>query len=270
MKHDVLSVRIDDIDDNDLVIMLQNWVDSDEQKIIVTPNPEMLLLARQKKKFAELLQNSHLAIPDGVGLRFAIAALSDYKMMNRHTGVDLVQVLSAICSQSNKRVLLFGGENNSAKLTSEVLNKAFPSLTVKYFDPGMLKGGVHSVDLPESVAQTIASHKPDVLFVALGHGKQERFMHEHLHRFPSIKIAAGIGGSFESISSMKPRAPGWMRRKGLEWLWRVAIEPRRTKRILRAIFVFPGVVIWSTIKERRFLKAVKQVMPEIYDQIKKV
>ncbi len=270
MKHDVLSVRIDDIDDNDLVILLQQWVDQNEQKIIVTPNPEIVLLAKKNKVFGDLLRNSHLAIPDGVGLRFAIAALSDDKMFNRHTGVDLVQVLSAICAASNKRVLLLGGQNDSARLTSEVLKRAFPKLSIKYFDPGILEGGAHGVEVPGSVLDEINRLEPDVVFVALGHGKQERFMHQHLHKIPSVKIAAGIGGSFESISSMKPRAPGWMRRKGLEWLWRVSIEPKRSRRIMRAVFVFPGVVIWSTIKKRRFFKAVKQVYPEVINQIRKV
>ncbi len=270
MKHNILSVRIDDIDDRDLIILLQKWIDSNEQKIIVTPNPEMVLLALKKKKFSELLQNSHLAIPDGVGLRFAVAALSEDKLLNRHTGVDLVQVLSSICAQSNKRVLLFGGEHESAKKTQKVLNKLFPSLRVRYLDPGRLKGGVENVEVPDVVINKIKRFEPDVIFVALGHGKQERFIHQYLNQLPSVVIAAGIGGSFESISGSKPRAPGWMRRKGLEWLWRVFIEPKRTHRILRAIFIFPGVVIWSTIKQRTFIKSIKKVYPEILNQIKKV
>ena len=270
MKHTILSVTIDDIDDNDLVLLLQKWLNSNEKKVIVTPNPEMVLLAQKKKKFSELLRKSDLAIADGVGLRFAIAALSDEKMLNRHTGVDLVQVLSAICAQSKKRVLLFGGENDSAKKTKKVLLKAFPSLSVKYYDPGYLEGGVLHIEIPDEVIRKIKAHKPDVLFVALGHGKQECFIHQIIHDLPSVRIAAGIGGSFESISSLKPRAPGWMRRKGLEWLWRVSIEARRIHRILRAIIIFPAVVIWGTIKERRFFKAVKKVYPEILHQIKNV
>lgn len=263
MRHFIFSVPIDDVSNSELDVQLKDWVNGNVQKFITTPNPEFLLLSEQDAEFKLILQKSDLSLPDGVGLRFAVAALSDQNLAHRQTGVELVERLIKVAHETSKRVLLLGGEDQSAEKTKQRFEQKFPGVQISLFNPGK----INLTDL-QSAISSIRDFAPDVLLVALGQGKQERFIQAILPNVPSIRIAVGIGGAFEMISNMKPRAPLFMRRAGLEWLWRVFIEPRRIKRILNASIVFPIMVIWSTLKQNRFLKACRRVVPEIYRQLK--
>jgi len=90
--------------------------------------------------------------------------------------------------------------------------------------------------------------KPKILFVAFGHVKQEKWIFYHLDQLPSVKLAIGVGGAFDYISGNVRRAPEFMRRIGLEWLFRLIQQPSRWKRILNAVIVFPFLII-----KKRFL-----------------
>ena len=89
--------------------------------------------------------------------------------------------------------------------------------------------------------------KPDILFVAFGHGKQEKWINEYLRDLPSVKIAMGVGGAFDYLSGQTSRAPLWMRKIGLEWLYRLIREPKRLKRIWRAVIIFPIYFVKSAL-----------------------
>lgn len=261
--HRLFDVRIDDISSSDLAEMLIKWLDLDDSHTIFTPNPEFLLEARRDLEFAQLLNESDLSLCDGVGLQFAITALTDSRLIHRQTGIDALHLLAKLCAQKQKRLLLLGGMHGVALDAAKKLQKRYSGLDVVSIDPGYLPGTVHSLAIPANLLSEISQSHADVIAVALGQGKQERFIRELQQTTSRVKIAIGVGGAFDVISERLTRAPEWMQRSGLEWIWRVMIEPRRIKRILRAVVVFPIVVISDTVRHRRFWTAFFKVMREL-------
>ena len=267
MKHDLYGIRIDDLDDAVLDQQLKTWLNGQGSHVIVTPNPEFVLLARRNENFKRLLNKSDLSIADGVGLRFAIAALTNNRLQNRHTGVDLVDRLMNIANETGNHVLLFGGDTYSAEKTKKRMLKLYPMLNIEAIDPGHVVGNVDHSEIEEPLIEQVQSTHPEILIAALGQGKQEQFIDKIRSELPTLKIAIGIGGALDTLSGNKPRAPIIVRKIGLEWVWRMCIEPVRAKRIANAVFVFPIMVICDTLKQHRFLKACRNVIPEIARQL---
>ncbi|MBI4714066.1 WecB/TagA/CpsF family glycosyltransferase [Candidatus Uhrbacteria bacterium] len=262
-KYNIFGVSIDDISTNEITDLFLNWLNGSQAKIIFTPNPEFLLLARKNKNFTQILNQSDLSLPDGIGLKFAITALTNYRVENRQTGIDTLLILAKICSETGKRLVLIGGVDNVASETAHILSQHFPKLDINLIDLEIISGNASQVSIPKKLIDEINSRSPDVLAVALSFGKQECFIFEILKFIPSLKIAIGVGGAFDTISGRLKRAPVWMRKNGFEWLWRVIIEPKRIIRILRATIVFPLFVVWDTLKNRRFWRAVINVIKEL-------
>ena len=109
-----------------------------------------------------------------------------------------------------------------------------------------------TVDYQEN-AQTIKQinlAQPDILFVAFGHGKQEIWIHENLAKMPSVKVAMVVGGAFDYVSGKVSRAPCWMRKIGLEWMYRLIKQPTRAYRILKATIIFSILLLYQNLKNK--------------------
>lgn len=266
MSFTLYNVPIDHVSDDQLHALLSLWMKDHAQKVIVTPNPEILLHARRDPSFLSSLQRSHLALPDGVGLRFAAAALTDRKLRFRHTGVDTLYKLAAICENTGKRLVLFGGFGDVPERSARALRKMYPELDVIGLNPGtVLDEGGH---VDEDVVAELRTLRPHVLAVAIGAGKsvfgrQEAIMHHLLPLIPSIKVAIGVGGALDMIAGDIRRAPRFMRRIGLEWLWRMAKQPTRSRRIIAATVVFASVVAYDSLRGGRFFRALPRVAREV-------
>lgn len=265
MSFEIFNVKLDHLSTDQLDTLLRGWVKGFNQKMIVTPNPEILLKARQNPYYRTSLQAADLSLPDGVGLRFAAAAQGN-RMRFRHTGTDTVAHLARICDDYGKTMILFGGSSGSAQEAARALRAQHRDLDVVAIDPGKVErvGGSY---LEQDIVDELDRHQPAVLAVALGAGKQEDFIREYLPRLPSVRVAIGIGGAFEMISGNLPRAPQWMRRTGLEWAWRLGLEPRRAGRIWSAAVRFPAAVAYDTLRQGRFLTACYRVTPEVFRQL---
>ncbi|MEK7452467.1 MAG: WecB/TagA/CpsF family glycosyltransferase [Patescibacteria group bacterium] len=267
-KYQLFGVRIDDLDERELEQQLIRWMNESVPRTIVTPNPEFILRTMRHESFRLLLNKSDLSLPDGVGLRFAIAATTEDTLLHRHTGVDLVNTLAKLSAQTQHRVMLFGGLPHAAEKTKNHLKKLYPSLEIESIDPGVIEYIDGHFSIVSALRDQIGVFQPHVFIVALGQGKQEEFIDEIRPSISSLRIAVGVGGSFDTLGGLIPRAPIWMRRMGLEWGWRVFIEPKRINRILNASFVFPLIVVYATVKQHNFFHACKKVLPEIYHQLK--
>lgn len=246
----IFGVRIDDISHHELKKLLEEWLGETKPHLIFTPNPEFLLLARQDAQFAALINQSDLSLPDGVGVQFASFATAGKHLPHRQTGTDTLLLLARLCEEHKKRLLLLGGGDKTATDAACVLQKQYTGLDVVAFDPGFLTGNFLSLSIPAFLVKKIQNLKPDIMAVALGQGKQERFLIEMSSQLPTVKIGIGVGGALDMISGRLRRAPVWMRRSGLEWLWRVIIEPKRIRRTFRAAVIFPIRVIWDILKQR--------------------
>jgi N-acetylglucosaminyldiphosphoundecaprenol N-acetyl-beta-D-mannosaminyltransferase len=202
-----------------LEYILKNLLKKGKKIFIVTPNPEILVIAQADKNYKKALNSANLALPDGIGVIWA-AKLLGKSLKARITGVDLVV---SLCKEIAKRPItagFLGGRGDVAVKTAECLKKSFPSLKISYAQS----------EPSEKMRKTPA----DILFVAFGSPKQEVWIVNNLKKLP-VKVAIGVGGSFDFISGAVPRAPKFMRNLGLEWLFRLMIQPWRIKRQLRLI-----------------------------------
>src|SRR3989344_3842089 len=232
MKHNILGVPIDAVTMDEALAMAGKMLSNGRQNIIFTPNPEILLEASRDDEYRAVLQRADLALPDGAGLvlfgRF-LGAL----FRGRVAGVDFMVKLCELSAKHRQKVFFLGGKNGATERTAAVLKKQFPALQVA--------GWSEEVDLPRP-----SLCNADILFVALGAQKQERWICDNLSRLPSVKIAMAVGGEFDMISGDIPRAPIFLRKIGLEWLWRFALEPKkRWKRVFNAVIVFPIKILIS-------------------------
>jgi N-acetylglucosaminyldiphosphoundecaprenol N-acetyl-beta-D-mannosaminyltransferase len=270
MTHTIFGVRIDDISRTQVLEKMRAWLGGDRSRIIVTPNAEFLLDARKDPVFLERLNRADLSVADSVSIRYAVAALSTGLLADRHPGVDLVFELAKLCSSEHKAIMLLGGDPESAKGAAQKIRSLYPNVTVTTHDPGKVRMHDGYVEIPHETLFLIKREQPDVIAVALGQGKQEAFMEELKRRVPRMRIMIGVGGAFEMISGQRQRAPEWMRNAGLEWLWRLLIEPKRAKRITGASIVFPFLVASLTLKGNDFIPACKRVFPEVFKQLRQL
>ena len=247
---------MDSLDWSEFEAKLRSFLVVDHLHKVFTPNAEILLEGRRDPVYRDCLNQGDLNIPDGVSILFANRLIHflnkfsaqllntkvDQKIKNRLPGVDALELLCSIATAEGKRVLFFGAGPGVAERAAQMMAGKYPGLVVKGIDPG-------PVDLSSTMnIDSIKDFAPDIMAVALGHGKQERFICSVLPTVPSVKIAIGIGGALDYISGNVRRAPMWMRRLGLEWLYRLIREPRRIKRIFNAVVVFPLAVILDRIK----------------------
>lgn len=190
---------------------------------IVTPNPEILVMANKNSEYQKVLNKAKLALPDGIGVIWASKILG-VSLKDKITGIDLVQSLCRVVAKQPITVGFLGGGLKVAEKTVECLKKSFPSLKVKFAG--------------DSVQSFNELRGTDILFVAFGSPKQEFWMEKNLKKLP-IRVAIGVGGAFDMISGRVPRAPFWLQNLGLEWLFRLIVQPWRIKRQLSLlIFVF--------------------------------
>jgi N-acetylglucosaminyldiphosphoundecaprenol N-acetyl-beta-D-mannosaminyltransferase len=217
--------------------------------LVATVNPEMLVAAQRKKYFQDILQRAELCVADGVGVVWLSRLLFGARL-SRLTGNDLFTFLLGRAMEEGKTVFLLGSSSKVLEQTFQQIKRRYPSLRVFGESGGKLffQEGKWIFENHASVIKQIQEAQPDILFVALGHEKQESWMDAHRDFFPSVRIAVGVGGVFDFFSGNVKRAPRLWQGCGFEWLWRLLCEPRRFKRIGTAVFIFPILVVWDTIQ----------------------
>lgn len=216
---------------------------------IATVNVDFIVNALGDDGVLEMLQRSALNLNDGMPLVWAARALS-MQQRERVAGSDLVPALGERAAQLGWKVHLFGAPPGVADRAAELLRSRHPTLKITS-ETGPMISDVHAID--EAVLRDIAAVDADVLCVALGNPKQERFIAAHRERL-GTPVMVGIGGSLEMLLGDLRRAPEWAQRAGLEWLFRAAQEPRRLgRRYARDAFVFGPRLVAHARKVRRTL-----------------
>jgi N-acetylglucosaminyldiphosphoundecaprenol N-acetyl-beta-D-mannosaminyltransferase len=245
----ILNVKIDNVSNKEALKKVIEFL-QDGQHIITTPNPEMILDAQNDGDLKNILNQADLALPDGFGLILASKFLRQ-PLKERISGVDFMQDICALAEEMRKSVFLVGGKNGVAAKAAASLVKKYPQLKIADAESEGLEWQIKNnkwyiePDRNHELIEHINVSGPDIIFVAFGHNKQERWIAENLTKIPSVKIAMGVGGAFDFIAGMVSRAPVWMRKIGLEWFWRLLKQPWRIKRIFNAIIVFPIQVIFN-------------------------
>lgn len=240
-KIDILGVGITDASKDEILEYVFNFVSSGSEKgYIVTPNPEIITHAQAHTRYREILNKATVSLCDGVGVAIA-ARLMDKSLHGRIAGVDFME---EVCKESVRKgvgVGFLGGKRGVALRASECLKAKLPGLRVGFVGEEWQESGIRrSLDTEK---KTQGQEEVDILFVAFGFPKQEEWIAENLSKIP-VKMAMGVGGAFDYISGAVPRSPFLMRAVGLEWLFRLIVQPWRIKRQL-ALVRFMGLVLKS-------------------------
>jgi N-acetylglucosaminyldiphosphoundecaprenol N-acetyl-beta-D-mannosaminyltransferase len=214
---------------------------------VVTPDSCALVRARHDPELMRILQSADLVTPDGAGLVW-MAKVMGLPLWERVSGVDLMDHICELAAEKGYSIYLLGAAPGVAALAAVRLQERHPGLTVC----GVMHG-YFAPDQELEVVRDIAAAKPHILFVALGVPRQEKWIRQHLDEL-AVPVAIGVGGSFDVLSGRVKRAPMWMQRWGLEWLWRAAREPSRLPRLL----ALPRFV-WMTLADcRRCRKRLRE------------
>lgn len=214
---------------------------------VVTANPEILLEATRDPAYAEVLREADLRTVDGMGLWLALRAQGE--TTTRLTGVELAEHVLAYAEEKEWKVALLGGKDPlRGREAIKQLQPRYPRLRLLAEQCGNITALGEMDEAGEEACLRLTIEEPQVLLVAFGHPRQERWIARHVHQFPSVNVVIGVGGTIDFWAGAVKRAPRWMRVLGLEWLWRLIQEPRRLKRIVRAVFLFPLVVCWDRIR----------------------
>lgn len=214
---------------------------------IVTANPEILLYAKRDPTYWHTLHQADIRTVDGAGLQYVGWFLGASPV--RLAGVELAEKLLKYAQQKHWSVALLGGEGTTDAALRN-LRERYPELRLYAEGGGRVDQKGVGDDVNEEALHRLTQVAPDLLFVALGHPKQEAWIAKHLQELPSIKVVVGIGGTLDYWSGSLRRAPKFFQKLGIEWAWRLVTQPRRIKRIIDAVFIFPARVVMDRLHSR--------------------
>lgn len=218
----VLDTHIDAISWEDVLSRVVSWGAHHQSRYITLCNVHSVVTASQSDEFNQVLNNADLALPDGAPVAWALRR-EGYAQQRRINGPDLTWRYLAIAEKIGQSVFFYGSnEDTLAKLLARI-KKQFPKLQIA----GMVAPPYRELTPEEDQAYVdqINQSGANVLFVGLGCPKQEAWMAAHRGRIRAVMI--GVGAAFDYHAGTIQRAPKWMQRMGMEWLHRLASEPRR-------------------------------------------
>lgn len=218
------------------VTAIRQMLEHEDQHHVATPNNEMLVAGAYDPQFRAVLNRTTLNLSDSTGVVWA-ARLLRYRMPERVTGVDTVAALCRTLDRSCP-VFLLGAAPGVAERAAVTLCREQPKLCIC----GTYAGSPCEEDAPTILAR-IRAAAPRLLLVAYGAPAQDLWIARHLPSLPSVRVAMGVGGTFDFLAGHRSRAPTFIRRAGFEWLWRLLQEPRRLPRIFTALVAFPLLVL---------------------------
>ena len=221
----LMGAPIHDVTMAETLALIAQWIDTGGVHQIATVNPEFLMKARHDPEFRATLQRAALCIPDGIGVLWA-TRLRGKKLRERVAGSDLVPLLSAEAAPHGWRIFYLGAAPGVAEKAAGILAARYPGLNVA----GCYAGSPAPEEDDDIVARVCAA-QTDILLVAYGAPKQDLWLDRNLAR-TGAAVGIGVGGSFDFIAGVSQRAPRWIQRLGLEWLYRLAREPWRWRRQL--------------------------------------
>ena len=239
MKRYILGVKIDSLSFSEAIKKIDSLIVAGKPSQVVTINPEMVMASQKDREFRRIINQADLVVPDGAGIIWAGKFL-EKPFSERITGVDLTWAISKLAEDRGYSVFFLGGKAGIAKKAAERIKKLHPRLNIAGFFAGK-PGDAQTI--------TMVKHaKPDILFVAFGAPKQEKFISNLKSQISNLKsVSIGVGGTFDYIAGVYPYAPDWMRKAGFEWLYRLWTQPWRWDRIITATIRFPLAIIKSKI-----------------------
>jgi len=241
MKIEIFEIQFDNLSMDEVLEKIQEFLKDEKQHYIVLPYSEFVVRAQKNQEFKNILNQADLCLCESRGL-YMVARLIGRKLKGNINGIELIYRISKIqdTRYNNQTIFLFGAEQKVIEKTAEKLGEGIVGFENRHQDF-------------EKVIEKINLIKPNILLVGLGNPKQEEFIYNNLNKMPSVKVAIGVGGAFDFISGHIKRAPKFIQKIGLEWFWRLSMQPKRTKRIFKGV----GGLLVLTIKNMLQFKSKK-------------
>lgn len=223
----ILGVLIDAVTRDEAGIITENLIKESNKscKMIFAPNVEFIMYAQKDKEFFDILKQSSLSTPDSIGVIIG-AKLQKKSFPERIPGQSYFRKIIELSNEKGYSIYLLGGKPGIPEKAKENLEKIFPNVNIV---------GVHHGYFNENeekeVIEEINKLQPNVLFVALGAPRQEKWIYNHRNEL-KVDVATGQGGTYDYEAGKIKRAPVWVQKIGMEWFWRLCREPKRIKRQL--------------------------------------
>lgn len=192
---------------------------------VVTANPIMFMTGFEDERFMRMLESADLVVPDGAGLVWAASKVGK-PVAERVAGYDLVQELFRVGAEEGWRVYLLGAAQDVIESAKDEIERRYPGLVI-----AGCRNGYFGPDEDEAVVREIAASAPDLLLVGRATYTQDPWIEQYKSEL-KVPVMIGVGGSFDVMAGKLKRAPVWMQRMKLEWLYRLAQEPTRWRRML--------------------------------------
>ena len=224
MKTDIMGLQFDNITMEAALDAAKVLLQGEHAARVVTPNAEIAYEALHDENMRTLLNSAELMLPDGAGVVLASKILKT-PLKQKVAGVDFADGLLGVLETTGQSLYLLGSKPGVGELAAQKMTQKHPKLRIAGIADGYFQDEAPVID-------KINASGADVLFVCLGAPKQEQFMARH-QKALHVKLMAGLGGSLDSFAGTVKRAPKWMIRLNLEWLYRLIKEPKRFKRMLR-------------------------------------
>lgn len=236
----LLGIPIDAYAYNEWLDQIGEWIEGDEKHLhhVCTLNPEFVVIAQRDPVFFTVLNEADACVADGTGIVLAARLLAK-QLPSRITGSDGIFHIARRAATEGWGIFLLGADEGIAEKTAEILQNQFDGLKIV---------GTYAGSPADSEADTminmINASGADILLVAYGAPQQDLWIYQHRERL-NVQMAMGVGGAFDYVVGLVPRAPKWMRQLGLEWLYRLVKQPWRWRRMLRL-----PIFVWLVLRFR--------------------
>lgn len=244
----LLSIPILTSSKKDLLVELSSRIQEKKSFTIFTPNPEIVVKARNDKQFASILQANDLNIPDGFGITF-ITGIPTIK------GRVLMEDLFQLLNKERKSLFIIGSESIVIEKVQDKIKQQYPNVIVNgHPGPQLNHDGTpqskEDIFVQQDIEEMIRHLKPTIVFVAFGAPKQEYWVTLMKKKLP-LQSWMVVGGALDTYSGEKQLPPQWMETLHLEWLFRLIQEPQRISRIFNAIVIFPMLFFISMLVRKK-------------------
>ena len=224
-KIDVLGIRFDNVDMNEAVEKCKNFLKSDKGNLIVTPNPEIVMKAKDNEEFKNIINNAELVIPDGIGIVKAANVLGT-PLKERVAGFDLICNLLELGKDGNISFYFWGSPPTYAAEAKKKMEEKYPNIRILGAHDGYFKP-----EEEDAIVAEIKALKPDILLAGMGAPKQEKIINKYIND-GFFKIGIGCGGSLDVLAGKVKRAPKIFIKMHLEWFYRLLKQPSRLGRMM--------------------------------------
>lgn len=222
----ILGVPVHPLTMNESVAVLEEKLQKKEQAFVVTANAEIIMMCQQDKEYNNIVsEQADLVLPDGAGAVWAGRYLGN-EVPERVAGFDLYNQLLKLSADKGYKAYFFGGAPGVAEAAKNKAEELYPGVQIVG-----CRNGYFTEAEEEAIIKEINDVAPDMLFVALGAPKQEKWLVKYRNQLKP-RVLMGIGGSFDVLAGKMERAPKWMQEASLEWAFRLYKQPSRFMRML--------------------------------------